>query len=36
MTRHYIRDVPENTISAMELLEKVCNGCATGQVIRPN
>jgi len=28
-TRHYIRDVPENTLSAMELLEKLCNECAT-------
>jgi hypothetical protein len=29
-TRHYIHDVPENTLSAMELLEKLCNECATG------
>jgi integrase len=35
-TRHYIHDVPENTISAMELLEKLCNGCAPGLANRPN
>jgi integrase len=35
-TRHYIHDVPENTLSAMELLEKLCNECATTAAIRPN
>jgi hypothetical protein len=28
-TRHYVKDVPENTLSAMELLEKMRNECAT-------
>jgi len=35
-TRHYIHDVPENTLSAMELLEKLCNDCATVAIARPN
>lgn len=34
--RHYIHDVPENTLSAMELLEKLCNDCATHPTARPN
>jgi integrase len=35
-TRHYIHDVPENTLSAMGLLEKLCNECATTAATRPN
>jgi len=35
-TWHYIHDVPENTLSAMELLEKLCNDCATPSIARPN
>jgi integrase len=35
-TRHYIHDVPENTLSAMELLEKLCTTCAPTLGIRPN
>jgi hypothetical protein len=35
-TRHYIHDVPENTLSAMELLEKLCNGRATPSTAKPN
>jgi integrase len=35
-TRHYIQDVPENTLLAMELLEKLCNECATAGTVRPN
>jgi integrase len=35
-TRHYIQDVPENTLSAMNLLEKLCNDCATGDSSRLN
>jgi hypothetical protein len=34
--RHYVHDVPENTLSAMELLEKLCNDCATRPTERPN
>lgn len=34
--RHYIHDVPENTLSAMDLLEKLCNDCATPSIARPN
>jgi hypothetical protein len=29
-TRHYVKDVPENTLSAMNLLETLSNECATG------
>jgi integrase len=35
-TRHYIKDVPENTQNAMNLLEALCNECATTGVTRPN
>jgi len=35
-TRYYIQDVPENTLSAMNLLEKLCNDCATGDSSRLN
>lgn len=35
-TRHYVKDVPENTLLAMELLEKLCNECATAGTVRPN
>lgn len=35
-TRHYVKDVPENTLLAMELLEKPCNECATVDTVRPN
>jgi hypothetical protein len=28
-TRHYVKDVPENTQSAMNLLETLFNGCST-------
>jgi integrase len=35
-TRHYVKDVPENTLLAMNLLEKLCNGCATTGAIKTN
>jgi integrase len=35
-TRHYVKDVPENTISAMNLLEIIFNECATGTTMRPS
>ena len=35
-TRHYIHDVPENTLSAMQRLEKLCNEYATDSATRPN
>jgi integrase len=35
-TRHYVKDVPENTLSAMNLLETLFNGCSTAGAIRPN
>lgn len=35
-TRHYVKDVPENTQSAMLLLETLCNGSATNSDARPN
>jgi len=35
-TRHYIKDIPENTLSAMQLLENLCNECATPSAVRPN
>jgi integrase len=34
--RHYVKDVPENTLLAMKLLEKLCNECATVDTVRPN
>lgn len=35
-TRHYVKDVPENTQSAMILLETLCNRRATDSDVRPN
>jgi integrase len=35
-TRHYLKDVPENTLSAMQLLEKLCTTCAPTSTARPN
>jgi integrase len=35
-TRHYVKDVPENTLSAMNLLESLFNECSTTSVVRPN
>jgi len=35
-TRHYVKDVPENTQSAMILLETLCNRSATDSDVRPN
>jgi integrase len=35
-TRHYVKDVPENTLSAMNLLESLFNECSTTAVVRPN
>jgi hypothetical protein len=35
-TRHYVKDVPENTQSAMILLETLCNRSATDSDTRPN
>ncbi len=35
-TRHYVKDVPENTLSAMNLLESLFNECSTTEVLRPN
>jgi integrase len=35
-TRHYLKDVPENTLSAMQLLETLFNDCATATTVRPN
>ncbi len=35
-TRHYVKDVPENTLSAMNLLESLFNECSTTEVVRPN
>ena len=34
-TRHYVKDVPENTLLAMNLLETLCNECATPGTVRP-
>ena len=34
--RHYIKDVPENTLQAMILLEALCNKSATGEPERMN
>lgn len=35
-TRHYVKDVPENTLSAMNQLESLCNECATPGTTRVN
>jgi len=35
-TRHYVKDVPENTLAAMDRLENLCNQCATTANARPN
>jgi hypothetical protein len=35
-TRHYVKDVPENTLSAMSQLESLFNKCSTGSTVRPN
>ena len=35
-TRHYVKDVPGNTQSAMLLLETLCNRSATDSDTRPN
>jgi integrase len=35
-TRHYVKDVPENTLSAMNLLETLFNGCAAGATGKPS
>jgi integrase len=35
-TRHYVKDVPENTVTAMNLLEALFNQCATATATRPN
>lgn len=35
-TRHYVKDVPENTLSAMNQLETLFNECATRSTVRPN
>jgi len=35
-TRHYVKDVPENTQSAMNLLETLFNECSTAGTARPN
>jgi integrase len=35
-TRHYVKDVPENTLLAMELLEKLFTKCSTADTVRPN
>jgi hypothetical protein len=35
-TRHYVKDVPENTLSAMNQLEMLCNECATPGTTRVN
>ena len=29
--RHYIKDVPENTLEAMKQLEALCNDCAKAE-----
>jgi hypothetical protein len=34
--RHYIKDVPENTLQAMKLLETLCNESAKGAGIKPS
>jgi len=35
-TRHYVKDVPENTLTAMNLLESLFSECSTTAVVRPN
>jgi integrase len=35
-TRHYVKDVPENTLLAMNQLESLFNKCSTGSTGRPN
>ena len=35
-TRHYVKDVPENTQNAMNLLETLFNECSTTATTRPN
>jgi hypothetical protein len=35
-TRHYVKDVPENTLAAMNRLETLFNQCSTGATGRPN
>ncbi len=35
-TRHYVKDVPENTLAAMNLLETLFNQCSTVGAGRPN
>ncbi len=35
-TRHYVKDVPENTQSAMNLLEMLFNECSTAGTTRPS
>jgi hypothetical protein len=34
-TRHYVKDVPENTLTAMNLLESLFSECSTTAVVRP-
>lgn len=35
-TRHYVKDVPENTQKAMQLLETLFNQCSTNDATRPS
>lgn len=35
-TRHYVKDVPENTLAAMNQLETLFNQCSTGTTGKPN
>lgn len=35
-TRHYVKDVPENTLLAMDQLEMLFNKCSTTVTVRPN
>jgi len=35
-TRHYVKDVPENTLSAMNQLESLFNKCSTAGTARVN
>jgi hypothetical protein len=35
-TRHYVKDVPENTLTAMNLLKSMFSECSTTAVVRPN
>jgi len=34
--RHYIKEVPEVTLRAMEKVEALCNDCATEGASKPN